>query len=127
MEVDSDTLDTLLAPVVISCDGKEVLMHGNTAFFVYYAGRKVMLNENYFPFRRDDIIGLWGYNGAQKKYVFTAYKPDSMLPSVRIIPAKKQVVANYSVLADSGEIVKVQNHERIIVFSLNIVKRKFIG
>ena len=119
MYIDPESIDMLVAPVIISWDGNDRLFHGNTALFVYYANGKADLNESYLAYRRNEIIGMFGYDSAQKKYIFTTYTPGTSKVNARIIPGKKQCVINNSVLVDSGETIEVQNHQRVINFLLN--------
>jgi|SRR3990172_1212657 len=118
MRIDSETLDTFFAPVVISWDGNEALLHAKTGLFVYYTGGKAELKKDYVDARRNDIIGLFGYEESRRKYMFTVYTPRTDKLSARIIPEKAQMVTNNSVQVDAGESIQVQNHQRVIKFSL---------
>lgn len=123
MTIDLDTLDSFFDPAVISWDGNEALMHANTAFFVYYVNGKAELNGVYREDRRQEIIGVVGYDMALRKYLFTVYKPGGGKPDARIIPSSKQVVANNSVQVDKGESIQVQNHQRTITFLIRSISR----
>lgn len=118
MRIDTETLDTFFAPVVISWDGNEALLHAKTVLFVYYTGGKAELRKDYVDARRTDIIGLFGYEESRRKYMFTVYTPRTGKLSARIIPEKNQMVTNNSVQVDAGENIQVQNHQRVIKFSL---------
>ncbi len=124
MWLDPETLDMMIAPVVVSWDGNEALLHAKTVLFVYYKDGKAELKKDYVDARRNDIIGLFGYEESRSKYLFTVYTPRTEKRSARIIPDSKQVLTNNGVQLDAGETVQVQNHQRVIKFSLAKPRRR---
>lgn len=82
------------------------------------------MKEAYWKGRRQEIIGLFGYNMAQRKYSFTTYTPGTSRSNARIIPGEKQTVANNSVQVDAGESIQVQNHQRVITFAIKPLSKR---